>query len=165
MIGKGNWYYEIETNPLTDNEKIVLFTTTDKEPDMFSSWTSPELVLILEEGKKDLYINFKEMLGYNSNTIKVRWRFDKGDLNSSSWILSKNRRGAFFPEKKENLKSFVKNTIKAKKLIVGYTPNNKDKEKIVIFYVDGLGETLLPYLEKFEWEELKEIIEDNKEEK
>ena len=153
----GNWYYVVEEDPMTD-EITIMFSLPD-EDNMGSDFTSYEadsiLIRKLPEQEPELFISWSDYLADNN---QVRWRFDKENIQSRKWIMSQDGKAAFYPGDRDELMNFVKKMLEAKKIAIEVKPYEQTKEASV-FQLEGLGEVLLPYLDKLGWKELESVIE------
>lgn len=153
----GDWYYSIEEDPMTD-ETTLFFMLPDEEHmgDDFNSYSADALIIRKSpEYEPELFINWSDYLADNN---KVRFRFDKENIQSEYWSMSQDSTALFYPGSQEELVDFVKQLLEADQIAIEVKPYEQTREASV-FQLKGLGEVLLPHLDILGWEELESVIE------
>lgn len=150
----GYWVVTEEINPWTDELEIFLTLPCNETIRRISLpiWKLEEsraLVIRFSEGIAELYVGWS---GYLGESDAIAYRFDYGEIEENQWGKSSSRDTLFFPRQTQDLKSFVRRLIETERLIVGISPEGKERQTAV-FDVRGLGNALLPHLEHFGWEE------------
>lgn len=151
-----HWLYSIKEDPMTDEIQITFVLVDEKNiGDNFNIQDAKGIAFRkLPEYEPELYVSWPDDLDNN----KIRWRFDKGDIQTGNWNMAQNETTLFHPGTQAEIMNFVKKMIEAEQIVIEVKPHEKKRDP-AIFLTAGLGEVIEPYLNEFGWEELESVIE------
>ena len=136
----GGWFSEVETDPLTDQEKILAAIRPR------DSKTSDDNWLIVRCGYQEdedvqVVVSFDKEFE-DGFFIEVQYRFDEGTVEIEQWSISTTNTALFSQLPVE----FIWQTMNSSKIAM-----REEGGKTLIFDVDGLANVLYPHRDKCDW--------------
>ncbi len=140
--GEGKWQVSEKTNPIDDSKTVVLALVADSGK---SRWGKPVVLIArCKSNATDVYINWNDYLG---DTARVLTRIGSQDAVTKEWSLSTNSQATFHPIGEI---SFIKEMMKADKLVAQVTPYN-ESPITAVFDTAGLDNAIKPLRETCHW--------------
>lgn len=146
----GKWNVSKDVNPIDDSVRVtaILYSTNTK-----STWGKRvSLVARCMSNKTEVYINWNDYLGDDSNSVYADWknltiRIGEAKAIKQRWGISTDKEATFAPKAIQLLKSMVGNS----KFLAQTTPYN-ESPVTAIFDTTGSKNALSPLAEACNWE-------------
>ncbi|MFC0280519.1 hypothetical protein ACFOHK_15040 [Falsigemmobacter intermedius] len=133
---RGDWRISREKDPITDRAKMYL-TLRASEHDVRTVKT-PQLVLRCVEGELSVHVNWHVFISAKdrvSDDIKLTFRLDSADPQTSNWGLSTDNTATFYGG---NDTIFMRSLAETDTFVARVTPY-RDPPATAIFHIEGLS--------------------------
>ncbi len=135
----GKWDISVDINPIDDSKTVVLLLKADNK----SGRSSVSLIARCKSNKTNVYINWNNYLGRNSNVLT---RIGSNKAITQKWSLSTDSKATFHP----SAVAFLKDLLKGNKLVTQITPYN-ESPVTAIFDTTNLINAIKPLKETCSW--------------
>lgn len=138
----GAWDVSENNNPMDDTKTVVLALDSSQGQNRFGR--VPFLIMRCQSMKTSLYIGWNDYLGSDRQRVNIRIGTKKA--KTESWPLSTDKTATFSPAPV----SFIKQMLKADKLVMQTTPYN-ESPITAVFPLAGLDEAIKPLRKVCVW--------------
>lgn len=146
----GDWVNTTDTNPIDDTKTEV--ASLIAESGSSSRGNSITLVARCESNQTEMYVNWNDYLGDDSNDVYSDWKYvtvrvGKDEAQKQRWSISTDNEATFAPGSPISL---LKDMARTDKLVLQTTPYN-ESPVTAIFNLNGIKSALKPVADGCGW--------------